>query len=80
MLSKNCVTKCNFEQVAYLLLHGELPNPDELKAFEEYERTNRNISDTLKNIIKNYPNNAHPMDTTRTTVSHMGLEDPDTQR
>jgi len=55
MLSKNCVTKCNFEQVAYLLLHGELPNPDELKAFEEYERTNRNISDTLKNIIKNYP-------------------------
>ncbi|MDC0954015.1 bifunctional 2-methylcitrate synthase/citrate synthase [Pelagibacteraceae bacterium] len=72
-------TKCNFEQVAYLLLHGELPNPDELKAFEEYERTNRNISDTLKNIIKNYPNNAHPMDTTRTTVSHMGLEDPDTE-
>ena len=35
-------TKCNFEQVAYLLFHGELPNPDELKAFEEYERTNRN--------------------------------------
>ncbi|MEJ6772139.1 MAG: bifunctional 2-methylcitrate synthase/citrate synthase [Pelagibacteraceae bacterium] len=70
--------KCNFEQVAYLLLHGELPNPDELKAFEEHERSNRKISDTLKNTIKNYPNNAHPMDTTRTSVSHMGLEDPDT--
>ena len=70
--------QCRFEQVAYLLLHGELPSDEELKKFEQAERSNRTISNTLKNIIKNYPNNAHPMDTTRTSVSHMGLEDPDT--
>jgi 2-methylcitrate synthase len=70
--------QCRFEQVAYLLLHGELPSDEELKKFEQAERSNRKISENLKNIIKNYPKNAHPMDTTRTSVSHMGLEDPDT--
>ena len=70
--------QCRFEQVAYLLLNGELPNPEQLTKFEQEERSNRKISNTLKSIIKNYPKNAHPMDTTRTSVSHMGLEDPDT--
>ncbi len=70
--------KCKFEEVAYLILHDDLPNKDQLKKFEEEERSNRKISDSLKNIIKNYPKNAHPMDMTRTSVSHMGLEDPDT--
>jgi 2-methylcitrate synthase len=70
--------QCKFEQVAYLLLNGELPNSEQLAKFEKEERSNRKISESLKNIIKNYPKNAHPMDTTRTSVSHMGLEDPDT--
>ena len=70
--------QCKFEQVAYLLLNGELPNSEQLAKFEREERSNRKISENLKNIIKNYPKNAHPMDTTRTSVSHMGLEDPDT--
>ncbi len=69
---------CKFEEVAYLILNGELPDPNELKEFEKSERANRKISDQLKTIIKNYPKKAHPMDTTRTSVSHMGLEDPDT--
>jgi 2-methylcitrate synthase len=73
-LAKNC----KFEEVAYLILNSELPNDNQLKQFEAEERANRPISDTLKTIIKNYPKNAHPMDTTRTSVSHMGLEDPDT--
>jgi len=70
--------QCKFEQVAYLLLNGELPNSEQIAKFEQEERSNRKISENLKNIIKNYPKNAHPMDTTRTSVSHMGLEDPDT--
>ena len=73
-LAKNC----KFEEVAYLILNGELPNDNQLKEFESEERKNRPISQTLKTIIKNYPKNSHPMDTTRTSVSHMGLEDPDT--
>ena len=69
---------CKFEEVTYLILNGELPNDNQLKEFESEERKNRPISQTLKAIIKNYPKSSHPMDTTRTSVSHMGLEDPDT--
>jgi 2-methylcitrate synthase len=66
---------CVFEEVAYLLLHGELPNKSQLAKFQEEERSNRKISSNLKKVIQNYPKNAHPMDTTRTSVSHLGLED-----
>ena len=66
---------CVFEEVAYLLLNGELPSKSQLAKFQEEERSNREISSNLKKIIQSYPNNAHPMDTTRTSVSHLGLED-----
>ena len=69
---------CVFEEVAYLLLNGELPNKSQLSKFQEEERNNREISSNLKKIIQNYPKNAHPMDTTRTSVSHLSLEDPET--
>jgi len=69
---------CTFEEVAYLLLNGELPNKAQLSKFQEEERSNREISSNLKKVIQNYPKNAHPMDTTRTSVSHLGLEDPET--
>ncbi|MEY2910424.1 MAG: hypothetical protein RIT01_451, partial [Pseudomonadota bacterium] len=69
---------CVFEEVAYLLLHGELPNKLQLAKFQEEERSNREISSNLKKVIQNYPKNAHPMDTTRTSVSHLGLEDSET--
>jgi len=69
---------CVFEEVAYLLLHGELPNKLQLAKFQEEERSNREISSNFKKVIQNYPKNAHPMDTTRTSVSHLGLEDSET--
>jgi 2-methylcitrate synthase/citrate synthase II len=69
---------CVFEEVAYLLLNGELPNMLQLAKFQEEERNNREISFNLKKIIQSYPKNAHPMDTTRTSVSHLGLEDSET--
>ena len=69
---------CSFEEVAYLLLNSELPNKSQLNKFEEEERKNREISSNLKKVIQNYPKNAHPMDTTRTSVSHLGLEDVET--
>ena len=70
--------ECSFEEVAYLLLNGELPNKKQLKKFEKEERKNRDISKNLIKIIKNYPKKSHPMDTTRTSISVMGLEDPET--
>jgi 2-methylcitrate synthase len=69
---------CAFEEVAYLLLNGELPNKSQLTKFQEEERSNREISSNLKKVIQNYPKNAHPMDTTRTSVSHLGLEESET--
>ena len=68
---------CFFEEVSYLLLNGELPTDKELENFMKEERSERDISENLKKIIKNYPKDAHPMDTTRTSISHMGLEDPE---
>jgi len=69
---------CAFEEVAYLLLNAELPNKSQLAKFQEEERNNREISSNLKKIIQSYPKNAHPMDATRTSVSHLGLEDSET--
>jgi 2-methylcitrate synthase len=75
---QDLVEVCVFEEVAYLLLHGELPNKSQLAKFQEEERSNREISSNLKKVIQNYPKNAHPMDATRTSVSHLGLEDSET--
>jgi len=43
----------SFEEVSYLILNGELPNKDQLELFTKKERSNRSISDNLKEIIKN---------------------------
>ena len=69
---------CVFEEVAYLLLNGELPNKSQLAKFQDEEKNNREISSNLKKIIQSYPKIAHPMDATRTSVSHLGLEDSET--
>jgi 2-methylcitrate synthase len=71
--------QCRFEEVAYLLLNGELPNRRQLSAFEKEERANRKISKRLIRAIESFPRKAHPMDATRTAVSFLGLEDPETQ-
>ncbi len=66
---------CSFEEVSYLLWNGELPNKDELAAFCEKERSYRELSNDLIEVIKRFPKNAHPMDTIRTCVSFLGMED-----
>jgi len=69
---------CSFEEVAYLILNGDLPNGIQLDKFKKEERKNRNISANLSEIIKHTPKKAHPMDVSRTVVSAMGLEDKET--
>ena len=71
--------KCKFEEVAYLILNGELPSEKQLKNFEKVERKERNLSKTLLESIKNFPKKSHPMDVARTAVSIMGLEDKETK-
>ena len=69
---------CSFEEVAYLILNGNLPNSIQLNKFKKEERANRNITINLREIIKHMPKKAHPMDVARTFVSVMGLEDKET--
>ena len=77
--AQDLCAKCKFEEVAYLILNGELPNKKQLKSFENAERKERNLSKTLLDDIKKFPKKAHPMDVARTAVSIMGLEDKETK-
>jgi len=67
--------KCIFEEVAYLVLNGELPNKTQLKKFIKEERLDRKLSKQILNDIQKMPKKAHPMDVVRTAVSLMSLED-----
>ncbi len=77
--AQDLCAKCKFEEVAYLILNGELPNKKQLKKFEKEERKERKLSKTLLEDIKKFPKKAHPMDVARTAVSIMGLEDKETK-
>ncbi|MFC3125699.1 bifunctional 2-methylcitrate synthase/citrate synthase [Pseudoroseomonas globiformis] len=69
---------CSFEEVAYLLWNGELPDAAQLADFRKEEASNRAITPALHQVIRAFPHDAHPMDAIRTAVSFLGLEDPDT--
>lgn len=69
---------CSFEEVAYLLIHEELPNQSQLETFSTQEQSYRSISESLQRVIKQFPKQAHPMDFLRTGVSFLGMEDPRT--
>ena len=77
--AQDLCANCKFEEIAYLILNGELPNKKQLKNFEKQERSERKLSKTLLEDIKRFPKNAHPMDVARTAVSIMGLEDKETK-
>jgi 2-methylcitrate synthase len=63
---------CCFEEVAYLLLNGELPSRSQLATFRRAERGRREISRDHVQVIRRFPKSAHPMDTLRTAVSYLG--------
>jgi len=66
--------QCEFEEVAYLLLVGELPNAAQLANFYEQERSSRNLSPGLLEVVQRFPAAGHPMDAIRTGVSYLGME------
>tara|TARA_A100000164_G_scaffold56526_1_gene45149 strand:+ start:67 stop:1191 length:1125 start_codon:yes stop_codon:yes gene_type:complete len=76
--AQDLCARCNFEEVAYLILNGDLPNKKQLKEFEKQEKNERTLSKNLISILKQMPKKAHPMDVARTAVSVMGLEDKQT--
>ncbi|MCU1437263.1 MAG: 2-methylcitrate synthase [Naasia sp.] len=67
---------CSFEDVAWLLWHGELPTADELAEFSRQERSQRALGNNVRAAIDLTPTTAHPMDVVRTAVSVLGAADP----
>ncbi|QYH20171.1 bifunctional 2-methylcitrate synthase/citrate synthase [Corynebacterium aquatimens] len=68
---------CTFEEVAYLLWNGELPNEEQLEEFRGGCMANRDIDEELIQIINFLPKDCHPMDVLRTAVSYLGTHDPE---
>jgi citrate synthase/2-methylcitrate synthase len=67
-----------FEEVAYLLWNGELPDEAQLADFERRERSLRGLDERIKRVIDELPTTSHPMDVVRTAVSVIGGVDPTT--
>lgn len=74
---QDLAAKCSFEEVAYLLWHGELPGDQELALFNQRERSSRRLNRSLLSLLAKLPENCHPMDVVRTAISYLGAEDPD---
>jgi 2-methylcitrate synthase len=64
--------KAEFEEVAYLLIHGELPNKAQLAAYKTKLKSLRGLPVVVKQVLQHIPAAAHPMDVLRTAVSVMG--------
>ena len=61
--------KAKFEEVAYLLLYGHLPNKTEFEAYQQKLILNRKLPEELKKTLELIPASAHPMDVMRTGCS-----------
>ena len=66
-----------FEEVAYMLIHGELPNKAELAAYHAKLKTLRDIPAALKTVLEQIPKNTHPMDVMRTGCAMLGTLGPE---
>ena len=62
----------NFEEVAYLLIYGELPTQSQLSEYKNKLRQLRDLPEAVKSVLEQIPKNAHPMDVLRTGCSMLG--------
>lgn len=69
---KDLAAHCEFEEVAHLILKGELPNEAELAAYKKRLKAMRNLPQALKEVLERIPASAHPMDVMRTGCSMLG--------
>ena len=72
-------THSTFEEVAYLLIHGELPNQKELNAFEDNLKAARELPSAVYDVI-HAAKDGHPMDVLRTAVSALAALEPTSQK
>ena len=70
-------TTSEFEEIAYLLVHGKLPNASELRGYKAKLKSLRGIPAAVKTALEELPPSAHPMDVMRTGVSVLGCVQPE---
>jgi 2-methylcitrate synthase len=68
---------CEFEEIAYLLVHGKLPNKAELAGYKTKLKSMRGIPAAVKTVLEALPASSHPMDVMRTAVSALGCQLPE---
>jgi len=66
-----------FEETAYLLIYGELPQRSQLETFRDRIESQRRLDSHVLELIQSFPASSHPMDALRTAVSSLGLYDPE---
>lgn len=69
--------QCIFEEVAYLLLYGELPTQAQLDEYKATLKQLRDLPQALKDVLERIPQDAHPMDVLRTGCSILGNLEPE---
>lgn len=77
---RELVETCAFDEVAYLLLFGKLPNTDELAAFTKRVGENRAVPGDLYDLYRRFPPDTHPMDALKAAVAVLATTDPDRGR
>jgi len=68
---------CEFEEIAYLLVHGKLPTAAELSGYKAKLKSLRGVPAAVKAALEQLPPSAHPMDVMRTAVSVLGCVSPE---
>ena len=71
--------EAEFEEIAYLLVHGKLPNAAELAGYKTKLKGLRGIPAAVQDVLECIPANAHPMDVMRTACSALGSVLPENQ-
>lgn len=71
--------QATFEEAAYLLIHGELPNQSQLSAYHAKLKTLRALPTALKTVLEQIPKDAHPMDVMRTGCAMLGTLEPEAE-
>jgi len=69
--------RCEFEEVAHLLVHGKLPTAAELRAYKAKLKALRGLPANVREALEHLPAGAHPMDVMRTGVSALGCVLPE---
>jgi len=76
---RDLAAHATYEEVIYLLRHGALPTRSELDAFTAHLRSERSLPGPVLDLLRNAPDDSHPMAVLRTAVSALGMYDEEAE-